>query len=99
MDCRAISGSEDSERDYDYGKIARSAKLSMDCRADISKYGLTEDQLDDRMVVVRKTKRSVRRGRPVKKEKEVPEPMEVKMEVVEEERIPVDITTGGVEEE
>merc|ERR1712130_328050 len=58
----AISGSEDSEeKEYHYGRIARSAKLSMDCRADISKYGLTEDQLD--------------------------------------ERIPVDITTGGVEEE
>ena len=97
----AISGSEDSsEKEYDFGKIARSEKLTMDCRADVAKYELTENQLDDKMVIVRKTRKALRRpGRPVKKEKELPEPMEVKMEVVEEERIPVDITAGGVEEE
>ena len=97
----AISGSEDSsEKEYDFGKIARSEKLTMDCRADVAKYELTENQLDDKMVIVRKTRKALRRpGRPVKKEKEIPEPMEVKMEVVEEERIPVDITAGGVEEE
>ena len=97
----AISGSEDSsEKEYDFGKIARSEKLTMDCRADVAKYELTENQLDDKMVIVRKTRKALRRpGRPVKKEKELPEPMEVKMEVVEEERIPVDITAGGVEED
>ena len=97
----AISGSEDSEKEYDFAKIARSTKLTMDCRAEITKYDLTEEQLDDRMVIVRQTRSAGarRRGRPVKREKEVAEPMEVKMEVVEEERIQVDITTGGVEEE
>ena len=83
-------------RHVDLDVLRESVKLNMDCMVTVINYELTEEQLEDRVVQLRKTRE--RGSRTVKEENMVPD---VKMEPQEPEtRVVVDaIECGGAEEE
>ena len=51
--------SEEPEKEIDYAKLATSKKLFLDCGITMMNYKLTEDELDDRRKILRKTRNVV----------------------------------------